>query len=331
MKKRIALIISVVLSVVFFIPAISVYAYELPNSVSFKEVIGSRNLVENGDMLIAFHYRVFYNDEDDIPDTQAYNIYTFTLFDTDGSTVLATQSPYVFFENGFQEGISGFYFSAADAPTYGSAYILRISAVPGAFSPQPNPINYTITSSDYTDSDDQETNQAVLGAWLAVEVKELEDIFNVTLIGEMEYGDVLNSTAEVYLRGCIRGIQAMAPDIFFMQFDAPDWTTTEWSTNQTDAYAGRYTSTIIGNAATGLGDLLGIGGTLAFGSIFIVIGVILIINARRKYQSPAPGFTPFALCILAGVLMGGVNGAVIIVMGLVATMIAGYLIWRPVG
>jgi len=142
--------------------------YELPDTIQVKDVQVVKNVAEAGDMFIAFWYEWSYASEDDIPAIPADQVILFTLLDTDGTTILATQKPYVFFENGFQQGISGFYFADGDDPTWGGAYKIRISAVPGIYTTPPDPVNYTLTSSDYSLVETEAENEAILEAWLIV-------------------------------------------------------------------------------------------------------------------------------------------------------------------
>src|SRR3990172_6327807 len=148
---------------IFLVMAVPVFAVDPPGSISVISAKVTRFLVEENDMLIVFHYNLDYAS---IPDEPASDTFSFRLYDTDGTTLLLSAIPYVYLNNGYGQGVSAFYFSAEDAPTWGGAYIINIVGSPAYFDPLPTPYNYPIASGDYVTVTSQSANRSALKSYI---------------------------------------------------------------------------------------------------------------------------------------------------------------------
>ena len=262
------------------IPATPVFAdTALPDNTPTVEAFNAyRNLLETGDMLIIIYANIPYASLPDDPVTQTF---IWRLIDTDNVTQIGDPTVgYAYNDDGYGYNVFSLYFSAADAPTWGLAYPVRLSGNPSKFDDPPE-YNYQIGSSDYsvlTASADVKAELANRILNLATDLNTkwglLTDYF---LTVETEAGTRLSAYGEAFFRGAIYGLQGLAPRAFSyviedIEVTARTWTE-EYSGNLTDQWSGNWTGTAkaAGTALFGTGyDLLSI-----IMVLFMCFGVVL--------------------------------------------------------
>ena len=119
-----------IFQLVFGMALVPIFALATSNPDStptISNIKANRYLIESGDVLIYGEYDIPYAS---LPDESAADTYIFRLLDIDGSTELGAVAPFPLFDNGYNEGVFGFYFSASDNLTWGEAYTVRISQNP---------------------------------------------------------------------------------------------------------------------------------------------------------------------------------------------------------
>lgn len=299
---------------------------QAPDVIQIKSIQVVKNVLEDGDRLFAFHYRLEYSDTDDIPDESAQDTFIFRLVSVDGVTDLGVVTPYPYFtnSNGYQQGFSGIYISADDALAWGSAYRLRVIGNPVYFD-DPIPTTRILTSADYTTTDNQTENQEALGDYVIEVAKKLEIVHNIELEGEAEGVTVLTSDGEAYFAQAVPGLRSMCPQIFLIQASAPDYTSREWGDEQSANYSTRLEgSNFIGRINT-FGTFLGIDGSMVFGGFFLMLAIGALIYSQMRWQTSTPGLLAATIIVILGVMLGGIPMALAAIVGLLAALFIGYL------
>jgi len=108
----------------------SALAIDNPNSVSINNIYVFRDVGETGDWLIYCRYNVDYTT---IPDEPASETFEIAMYDTLGTTLIATRNLRY-----YQENITSLRFTAAQATAAGlvwnSAYIIKVRGSPDIFA-----------------------------------------------------------------------------------------------------------------------------------------------------------------------------------------------------
>lgn len=313
-----AILLSLALLIVLPVPA---YAIDDPDSMGLEEIYVNRNLVEVGDMLVYFRYVIDYGTN---PTVGADDAFVFRLVDTDATTELGSAVPYAYHEDGYGQGVSAMYFSAADAPTWGQAYFFTITGNPTQFA---DPPVYTLELqvSDYSTMTDQDDSQYQLGNQILSMARSLEvEWGNTTLLTTLG-SDIFLATAGVaYFTYAIPGLSEMAPGIFSSQIAPPDFSGRIWGTNQATFYADRYNGTFIGNSTSALGSLFGVGTGLATGVVALVGIIAAIVFAAVKWGSALPGFIGGDIVMIWGFVDGWIPVGIFGVVSLLTVIYIGY-------
>lgn len=282
-------------------PALAISNPDSPPIISNVKI--NKSLIETGDMVIYGDYDIPYAS---IPSVDASDTFIFRLIDTDNTTELGAIVPYVMIDYGYNKGVFGFYFSAADAPTWGQSYIIRISQNPTYF-PSPISTDYVMATTAYTTKTSQEDNQTEMAINIINAAQRMQSNYpTYTFLEDSAGGTVLSSpTGETYFRGTIYGIQAMAPSLFLVQVLSQSTEDRAWTTNQSDTYEERFDSTWVGTSVNATANQFGITPQMAMGMGFILplcLGAIVVSSMR--FRRTEPGFMASFLFMFMGELMG---------------------------
>ena len=308
MKKLLRILIVLTIVIAPFLYGSAVLAIDDPDSdPSISNVKANRYLLESGDVLIYGDYNIPYAT---VPGESATNSFIFRLLD--GSTEKGVILPYSLMDNGYNEGVFSFYFSAADNLTWGEAYTIRISQNPAQFE-DPTYIDYEIPASAYTSSTAQADNKIELAINIIAAATRLEvDHTSYTFLDSSASGTVLSSpTGETYFRNVVYGLQLMAPSLFLVQTLEIDTADTVWLTTQADNYTDRFTGTWVGDNATSAGDEFNLSGASIMGLMVILplcIGSIIV--SSIKFKKAEPGFILTALFLIPALMMGWMPHAI---------------------
>ncbi len=315
--KRIIYVL-LVLGAVTILWVAPVYAFiTAPTSITFSSVTAFRELSTSGDIDILFHYSMPYA-SDNYTSTPASESIMFRVIATDNLTVLQTGVPYVYpyFEsNGYGEGVGSFHFTSTDNITWGDAVTLQIVKLPAYFSPSETK-SYTMTSSNYVTATTQEANRLLLKDYILLECDKLAASYSATgviLKATSDSGIVLSSYGENYFRGAIPGLQALCPELFFIQLLIPEaMPTTAYDMSLQTTYTNRLVGTDMGAGFDRLGAIIGVGGAFAAAALNFVLTFALCIYVTRKGWGTEIG-------LLGGALMG--IGLMLIVGDIVFTLV----------
>jgi len=270
-------------------------------------------------MLVVFHVTIHYDADE--PDTPANKLFIFRMLDTNGTDYLGAIVPYVYYNSGYDQGCSAFYFSAEDAPAWEQPYIIRIYGNPEYFASSPSN-DYTLVTSDYSQLTTTEENQALLGEYVLDIARELEINWDTTLLTVGDQTTILNMTGETYFRGAIQGLQAMCPQIFAVQVATPQYDETEWTQAQGTAYQERFADNWVGQSLENVGDALHMDWNIITGIGMVALVVVFSIISYRYYGTTKPAMISGVCVLLGGTVLGFVAPAV---MGITVILCALYL------
>jgi hypothetical protein len=248
--------------------AVPVLAISNPDSAPLvAEKIVFRNLLETGDMLILVKEDVPYATP---PTDYSYDdAYVWQLYDTTDTYEIAQTSGYNYNDNGYNENVIGFYFSADDAPDWGEAYYLKLAQTPAAFPTTQQVWQFPLEAGEYSDITDQDEALHAVSDKVIEWADDLNSEWGLTgtdlLTMPGELGTVLSYEGQTFFRGAIYGIQALAPYAFDVQIFEVNTEPRTWSTEYSSNVSASFNGTYIGDAADAGNEMLGITGYNLFG------------------------------------------------------------------
>jgi hypothetical protein len=297
-----------------------------PDSVSVLpgEKLVLHHLLETDDWLAIIPFAISYNAT---PSESINELFTFRLLEADSLAELGAMLPEAFYNNGWGDGTIAFYFSADDAPAWGENYIIRVDENPSQFS---NALSwtYSITAGDYTSDNTAAGNEDELTEKILEDARRLSDSWGFDLYEESDDGrTVLNSYGSAYYRRVIRGIQAMAPDLFAVYVEDVDFVDRSWDYTLATTFLTRFSGTWVENAATGFADFWGMDRNtgVAFPSLLLAIGAIVL--SSWKFKQVLPGFTDAVIVFILCVLLGWFQFTVFSLMTFLVVMIMGVILF----
>lgn len=316
--------LSLIVFTLVFIIATPIMAVANPDSApSISDIHANVYLLEDGDVLIYGQSDIPYASP---PSVDVDETYIIRLVDTDNVTQLGSYVPYPQFDNGYNEGVFGIYFTAADNLTIDQPYIIRISQNPAQF-PSPQSWDYVMSLNSWTNETTQDNNQTELTINIISIAEDLETAHDVTLLESSVGGTVLSDpTGETYFRGAIYGLQAMAPDLFLVQSLTWDTTDRAWTTDQFDAYSENLSGTFIDTATDNLSAAVGMDTPTLMTMIFVIpvmVGAAIVTSIKWRKIEPALLIT--SVILIMAVLMGWLNAALFALIFQLMAVYIGYL------
>jgi len=210
-KRPLILLVIAVLAVMPAMPVLAIADPDSPPTVSAVYVY--EDLLEDGDIGVLVDY---YLDYASTPNETATDTYLCSFIDTDGSTQLATVSPYTFMNNGYEHGMIWIYFDAAETASYGldsanqALYKVWLMGNPTAGWAGDPP--KTEASIDYWQTTGDSATLVALRVLYYADVLELE--WALDLIEETSLGSRLTSAGESYFTNVIQNLRTIAPACF---------------------------------------------------------------------------------------------------------------------
>ncbi|MPL61377.1 hypothetical protein SDC9_06948 [bioreactor metagenome] len=291
-----------------------------PTTFTIDDVQVAHNIVETGDSLVSFKYTIAYSSGQ--PTTPANKLFHFRLMDTDGIIQLGAIEPYAYYNAGYDMGYSAFYFAADDAPEWETALILKMVGNPQYWEIPPE-VNYTLTTSDYSQLETKKENQTLMGSWIIEVCRTLEINWVQKLLTETDQGTVFNEYGSAYGKGTIPGLQTMCPKIFSTQTQGLDMTRRVWVMTKLDEWAHQWDGTIIGDILEGLASIFNnvTSWQMITSLICIVMVIGLFIWGRVKYANNHGAMIASSYILAGGTDMGLFNG---VLLAMIVTIYAAY-------
>ncbi len=268
-----------------------------PDSVSLADIVIFNNLLVADDFLAFVPYNIPFSTA---PDPNINETFIFRLMSADNTTELGATLATPAYDAGYGPGVVSFYIAANT--TIGEAYIFRVQQNPVHY-PNPQYWDFTASNSSYSTSSDQ---AAALRAKVINSVITLEPSFGVNLLTVSDVGDtVLSANGELYFLDVIPGLQTMAPLLFSVQLETPDFTKRTWSYTFADALKTKYDGTFLAEFMTGYAGLYSINKSPAINSLSIFLFIIIIMVSVWKFKATMlsallDGYTSLLVLMLIG-------------------------------
>jgi hypothetical protein len=272
--KRALLLILVFIAATLLM-ALPAFATSLPSSApSIDDLVIYRNVLETGDMFIFIKENTPYTTP---PTDYGYSqAFVWQLYDTTDTVEIARTVGYDYNDNGYNQNVIGFYFSATDAPAWGAAYYLKLVGTPLAFATPPS-YQFPIEANDYSNLTDQNEVQIAISNKVIDWGEDLNTEWGLAssdyLTTSSQTAQALSLEGESFFRGAVYGIQSLAP--FAFQLVTLDVTSVDrtWTDNYTTSlqtmYDGTYLKAAQEAANIGLGSSYNLAG---------IIGVIFMLG-----------------------------------------------------
>lgn len=284
MKRRLAVKSVLLAVIIFMMVAMPAYAQmsDPDDTPSMEQIDVYRNMRETGDWLFLYYVNIPYSTTPDEPVTETF---IWRLIDTDGTTELGSTVGFAYDHGGYGYNVYSMYFSAADATAlglvWGTSYTLRLSGNPAHFTTPPE-YNYTVDAGDYTSFVTQDDVQTALAANILGLAADLNVNWGLgatdSLLTELETGQALSIYGETVFRGCIYGVQALAPAIFSVVIRTIDPADRTWGTGYTDNVTTQWSGTWVDTAREGGKALTGTSYDLISVIIFLILSAGLLVG-----------------------------------------------------
>jgi hypothetical protein len=322
MKRWIPVILFIlVLEMLYPAPAYAVTA--LPDSTpTLHDMKVYRNLLVDDDFLLVVPYTMPYATP---PDLGIDKTFIFRLFDVAGTTELGSILAFPYNDDGYGEGIVSFYFDDTAAPVWGANYVLRIDCNPAEFA-APTVWSFVLDSPAYSSFDDHDDNIEELRLDILEMGETLSGSWPVDLTEETDSGTVLSTYGERYFRRAIKSVQAMCPELFYVQVSNPDYTKRSWDTIFADALANTFSGTFVWDAMTGFAGLWTMQTRTAMGYVAMVVGLIFMAISVSQFQQVQQGFLDFALVLTYFTLAGGFSPVLHAIIAFLSVFLGG-MVW----
>lgn len=192
------------------------FAQAVPDSgPSISAVYAFQNLAQNGDQLYLIDETTSYAA---IPTSTFTQSFVVRLFAADGTTVLATATPFSLYSSGYSRNIIALYLNAATAPTWQLAYTMQIMGNPLITWAGSTPL----TSSSITWWCPM-TGMALSQQSLATQILTLASYLDAAwgyagtssdLLQSTSAGQVLSTVGQSVFLGILPGLASLAPAAF---------------------------------------------------------------------------------------------------------------------
>lgn len=280
MKTASVITALVALVVLLALPA-TAHAIDDPDTLTIKDHKAFRNLLETDDFLLVIHYEITYDPTAE-PGENANVTFLVQIVDTDDVTVLGFSVPFAFQNGGYDEGVVGIYWTAADAPTWGVRYLVRLQGNPDFFVTAPTTTS-TIALLDFSTEATATGQQDALGDLILLDiVPDLEQSWTSTfndLADTTTEGLQLNANGLSYFKQAIQQIENMSPGIAPARIISPSFPTPVAGGGvYADELAGRFDGTFIGDAVSSTAEDWGVSKGFVWGGFTMVafMGVIVL-------------------------------------------------------
>jgi len=284
MKRYILIAVLIAFAASVLIPVGPAMADTGPDTCDIISAIACRNLYEDGDWLIAVHYNIAWDDENDYPDSPSDDNFLIQFMNISGSITMAATSPYPYYNNGYSEGVASFYFTPDQVNilglTWDTQYKLRLTTILGWVSPIVK-YDYTLSDTDYCPSDDQDDNRGYLKTWVIDSAQSIATDWGLsTALTTVSIVTVLSETGEVYFLRVIPGLRHLCPDLFSLNIFCPVVPADPGTAPDPFSDRSEYDGTWIGDAIDVLGQLSEGNATLMINAIAMGIIIVLMIFSK---------------------------------------------------
>ena len=236
LRKRILMPLLVIMAILAAIlPCAICLAQALPDSgPSINAIYAFQNLAQSGDQLYLIDETTTYTTPPAPPPLTFGQAFVVRLIAADGVTILATATPFSFFDNGYSRNVIAIYFSAATAPSWQGAYTVQVIGNPLVTWAGATPL----TSSAVTwwcPLTGMALQQASLSTQIITLASYLDTAWGYTgtssdLLQSTISGQSLSTVGQTVFLGILPGLTALAPAAFASVVAQPNVSTTVFAT-----------------------------------------------------------------------------------------------------
>lgn len=242
-----------------------------------------------------------------------------------GTTELANSAPITYFQYGWGMQMVAIYFTAADAPTWGSAYTVVVEGNPAMSWTASRPVSAAYDVVWQATPVDVATTDAEVGAYIPMWAFTLEQEWNATLTTPNNSVYYLNEYGDAYFSSIVPYLRAQCPNIF----DASMVSATAPDNNKGTSYADTQRGGIIGTILdlTPLTDIIGLPMTLILAFLYSGLclwGVWKMDVWLGTYKYTALLCVPL---IIGGAVLGALYMIIPILMALAGGLMFIYSMW----
>ncbi len=316
------LVITIVLFLFVASPVLAAVAQ--PDTIAIAEVRAYRHCLEEDDLLVIAKYHLDYttNPDDSVE-------YTYLCRMMQGTTELASTTPYWIVNKGYDWGIFSFYFSASEAPAWEGSYAIRLEGNPTLEWDGGTPPLVSTTSILWINLSDMNDTETYLGNWVLYLAQDFANRWSTTLTTEVTGGTVLNSTGQQYFANSIRNLREITPDIFSSGVEGVVFTEEDHTQSYQTSLLGRIgTGDMLGRARASVANLLNTSNDVAGAILFfmflgaIIWGIAYATGGQTR---------PIAFILIPMVIMGNLIGllslAFTLVIGLLCAIASAYILF----
>lgn len=298
-------------------PASSIFAIDVPNSISLDSTAQAfRSLLEPNDMLIIVGYNIAYYI---YPEETAYETFIGRVLDSNGLSIAATRL-FAYYEAGYSEGVFSLYMNAETAPVWGSNIQVSLSGNPTL--DWSGPIPNTSTNIIEWNND-----LGGLTSFILDKAYVLSNTWNVDLLLRLASGIKLSDYGDVYFSSVVPNLRQLCPDLYADSSYSPAYKEAEYSQNYLNQLWARWDTTPYAVSFANLAEYFNLTSTQFRGVLaFILLGVASVAIAGVT-QSPKPLLIIILPTIFMLNLMGMLSLLVTAILGFASVLLLGYILF----
>lgn len=278
-----------------------------PDTITIDSSAVATGLIEDGDYLFMAQYDVAWELESNYPDGPINEKIIVQLLSQSGSVTYAATAPFVYYNNGYDNGIVSFYLSPLVAINYNieweGQYKLRIITLPSVFT-STKYYEYAIPANDYCNSGSKSSiaNRNWVATYCLNTAKALKVSWGIsTALTSQSIYEVLSEYGEAYYGSAIPGLKRLCPQLYLATDTVPEFTETVYTGTHASALQNQWEGqdNVITDGIDGAAGLFG-GGNSVFAMNMISLGIMLalIIVSGAMFKSLGPGILASSVVML---------------------------------
>lgn len=289
-----------------------------PDDITVVEAVGYEDVLETGDMSILVYYDIYYAGTLPVePASQSF----FVNILKNGAPFSAEPAlqPYAYNDLGYNRGVCGYYYTAAEVTAYG------INTTNLSLTLSGNPLmNWTATIPVENGSISWSTStpsNVAIGNKILGWALQLQQYWQLELVGSVGTQMYLESAGIDYFSFSVQNIAQICPEIFKYQTRPPEYKT--WTATAT--MFPTLAPSLEPTASAGIFGLTT--GALSTGMVGIGIVVFLVVIMMRQPRLGRYAFLLAGVLVIFYTRMNEMVQIWVTVVGVIALFVVGYLIF----
>jgi len=298
MKRRFSIVLGIVLLQLTLFASPAYAAIDTPDTYTINTITFYQSCLETDDQLCIVEFTLEYTGAN--PDEDANEAWLFRILNPADEEVSESVAPFAYYDDGYSVGIVSFYFSAADALTWGGgvAYKIELTGNP----------SLTWTDGDPPRVTDDTINWETDSSAITARIRSLAGTFGTAYSQVMreKIGGVWKLSldyGEPYFTTVIDNLSLIAPDLFQSLSSQPTFRERTYAQAGKTTMEGRWVG-IAPFDLTNLAALIGISRMWLTSAFWIAIGIGALILLLKISESRQPATFVFGAWMVFGTFMG---------------------------